>query len=107
MKENKSYEKFKDSINFTGLMNLLRLHYIISRDFGSERVDMMIDSLKEILVSMKVEDLKAASRFRGKHVKKKFNYIDCLGYSAALNRKLKFVTGDKEFKDLKNVESIK
>ncbi len=106
-KENKDYEKFKGSNNFTGLMNLFELHYIISRDFGPDKADKIIESLKKLLVSMKIEDIKDASRFRVKNVKKKFSYIDCLSYCAAMNRELKFVTGDKQFNDFEDVEFVK
>ena len=107
IKENKDYGKFRDTINFTGLMNLLELHYIISKNFDFEKADNIINSLKRILVSMTTEDIKEASRFRVKNIKQKFSYIDCLGYCAAKNRKLKFLTGDKEFKYIDDVEFVK
>jgi predicted nucleic acid-binding protein len=107
LKENKNYAKFKDTLNFTGLMNLLELHYIIIRKFGAQRADKTIESLKQMLISMTLRDVKDASRFRKEYVKRKFSYIDCLSYVASLNRKLKFVTGDKQFESLPDVEFVK
>ena len=33
-------------------MNLFELHYIITNDFGSEKVDVIINKLKEILKTL-------------------------------------------------------
>ena len=35
------------------------------------------------------------------------SYIDAIGYTISLERGIKFLTGDKEFKNLPNVEFIK
>ena len=107
VKENQNYKRFQNTLNVTSLMNLLEIHYIISSSFGTKKVDIIIDRLKEILISAKIEDVREASVFRIKNVKKKFSYIDCLGYSIAKNRGLKFVTGDNQFKDFSGVEFVK
>ena len=49
----------------------------------------------------------AASKFKLKYVKKCLSYADCLGYIIALKNDMKFLTGDKEFENLENVEFIK
>jgi len=107
VKENQNYRKFQDTFNVTSLMNLLEIHYIISSRFGIKEADMIINKLKEILISAKIEDVKDASGFRIKNVKKKFSYIDCLGYSIAQNRNFKFVTGDNQFEGFSGVEFVK
>lgn len=107
IRENINFERFKDTLNFTSLMNLLETHYIISKNFGEKKADAIIDKLKKIVVEIKVEDIKEASRFRLKNSKHKFSCIDCLGYSIAFNKKIKFLTGDKEFKGMENVEFVK
>ncbi len=107
IKENENYKKFQDTPNSTGFMNLLELHYILSKDFDSKKADSMVDKLKEILLRVTLEDIKEASKFKLKNSKKKFSYVDCLGYALAYNRKIKFLTGDKEFERLPNVEFVK
>ena len=107
IKENKNYKKFQETINVTSLMNLYELHYLVSKWFGPEKADTIINKLKKIIVDIKVEDIKRASNFRIKNIKRKFSYIDCLGYSIALNRNIKFLTGDKEFENLESVEFVK
>lgn len=107
VKNNKKYEKFKYTTNFIGIMNLLEVHYNINKDFGIIVADSVIEKLKEVVVDININDIKEASRFRFKHIKKKFSFIDCLGYVMAKNRKYVFVTGDKEFDGIDNVEFVK
>jgi len=38
---------------------------------------------------------------------KKLSIPDAIGYTIAKNKKLKFVTGDDDFKNMKNVEFVK
>ena len=45
--------------------------------------------------------------FRHKHAKTRFSYIDCLGYTYALENKSSFLTGDRAFKDMENVEIVR
>ena len=107
IKENQNYKKFQETLNFTSLMNLLEIHYIISKDFGPKKADEIINKFKKILIDINIQDIEEASRFRIKNIKKGFSYVDCLGYSISINRGLVFVTGDKEFENLENVEFVK
>ena len=107
IRENKNFALFEKTENFTGFMNLLEIHYIISRELGAQKADMIIGKLKHLAIHEEILDIRAASEFRMKNSKNKFSYIDCLGYSMALNREMKFVTGDIQFKNFENVEFVK
>jgi len=107
IKENKNFKKFEETTNFTGFANLLEVHCKIIREFNEKKADEIIDKMKSIVVNIDIKDIKDASKFRVKNSKRKFSYIDCLGYSMALNRNLKFVTGDNQFKGMENVEFVK
>ena len=106
-KDSENFKKFADTSNFTGLMNLLELHYFISKEFGEKKADDIIDKLKDVIINVEIDDVKEASKFRLKNIKSKFSYVDSLGYVMAFNRNLKFLTGDKEFENLDNVEFVK
>lgn len=107
IKENQNYKKFQDTLNFTCLMNLLEVHYRISKDFGIKKADEIVNKLKELVIDINIKDIKDASNLRIKNMKKMLSHIDCLGYSMALNRRIKFLTGDKGFVDMENVEFVK
>jgi predicted nucleic acid-binding protein len=46
-------------------------------------------------------------KFRLKEKAKRLSYVDAIGYQLALEKNAKFLTGDKEFKGMKNVEFVK
>jgi predicted nucleic acid-binding protein len=48
-----------------------------------------------------------AVKFRHSNKKKDLSFFDCVGYMFAVENNYKFLTGDKEFKDLGNVIFIK
>lgn len=107
LQNNSNFERFKNTLNFTGLMNLLELYYMVSKEFNSLKADEIINKLKGLVIDANINDIKFASDFRISHIKQRLSYIDCLGYAMAVNRNMKFLTGDKEFKDIKNVEFVK
>ena len=57
------------------------------------------DGILKKAVSMRVE-LKKANN------KSNLSYVDCIGYVISQKLKVKFLTGDKEFKELNNAEFI-
>jgi len=45
--------------------------------------------------------------FRVQNIKKDTSITDCISYFMAKNLGIKFLTGDKEFENLENVEFVK
>ena len=56
-----------------------------------------------------IEDnvIKKAMTFRALNKKRNLSYVDCIGYIIAKQRNIKFLTGDKEFEYMENVEFVK
>ncbi len=50
------------------------------------------------------EILLKAVKFRLDHKKENLSFFDCVGYLFAVENKMTFVTGDKEFKEKPNVQ---
>ena len=48
-----------------------------------------------------------AMKFRRENKSQNFSFFDCVGYLYAKEVNVKFVTGDKEFRNLPHVEFIK
>ncbi len=107
-------EYLKDNSNFvsyfeqhTGmltLLNVLEVYYSVLADSGEKKAEVVLETLLPLVVEPTTETIKKAMKFRYELRKKKLSYADCLGYQVALERGLKFLTGDKEFEHLKNVE---
>lgn len=101
------YEKFKEENLSTSIMNLYEFYYAIIKEFDEATADYWKNKLDLVLVDITEKDIIDASKFRFKNIKKKLSFINCLGYILALNNHLKFLTGDKEFENMENVEFVK
>jgi len=90
----------------TTKLNLLELYYhslSISEQKAEEYYNYLIGKTVEITD----ENIKSAAKFRFKYRKNSISYIDAVGYEVAKSMKIKFLTGDKEFKEMPNVEFVK
>ncbi|MFH1290556.1 MAG: PIN domain-containing protein [Nanoarchaeota archaeon] len=107
IKDNPNYENFKDQPIVTNALNISEVYYHILLNTGESTANKMIESLdiQEIAISKDISI--NAAKFRHKHKKAKLSYADCIGYISAKTYNLKFLTGDKEFEHLDNVEFVK
>jgi predicted nucleic acid-binding protein len=77
---------------------------VLLRDYGEEDANFWFKKLESYSVSANKEILIEAVKFRYKHKKTDISFFDAVGYIFALKNGYRFVTGDKEFKNLINVE---
>lgn len=106
-KGSENYKSYADKQITTSLMNVYELYYQLLKDNKEIIAEHFFKRLVTACIDIKPEIIKIASKFRKEEIKRKLSYIDCLGYSLAMHYNLKFLTGDKEFQHLKNVEFIK
>jgi len=104
---NKDYEKYNEVSIVTTKMNLMELHYGLLIKRGKEEADKIYYRLLKFAIDIEDNIIILANEFRASMKKRKLSYIDCLGYVIARSNNIKFLTGDKEFKYLENVEFIK
>lgn len=106
--KNKNYERYSKTNVITSFFNVYEVYYILIKNgYNQEEIKDFFEFLKNLCVELKFEWIPIAVEFRRKYKKKDLSYADCLGYIIANNLKIKFLTGDQEFKDLENVEFIK
>ncbi len=101
-KNNPNYVEYSDELVITTIFNLVELHYSVFRDFDEEKAKTIYYKFKECINEVSDEIIFEASKLKLKN--KKLSYTDCVGYTFALRHNLKFLTGDKEFRDMDNVE---
>ena len=106
-KASKGYAKFADCVIVTSLMNVYEFFYSALKGCGPAAAKRQVEDLNCNYAEIGFEDIMEASKFRFRHPGKKFSYIDCLGYALAKRQGLKFLTGDREFEGLENVEFVK
>ncbi len=107
IKENENYLKYTDEEATITIFNLVEIYYSVIGDYPSEKADVVFDNYKNAVVEIDDETLKEAIRFRKQNKKKDLSYSDCIGYVYALRNNMKFLTGDKEFEGMKNVEFVR
>jgi predicted nucleic acid-binding protein len=104
---NSNYAKYRNTKIITSKMNLMELHYRILCIYGNEYAETAYQKFLKFVVEIPDEVIKKANKFKYLNKKRKLSYIDCVGYVLAKVHNVKFLTGDKEFKDMPNVEFVK
>ncbi|PIN91360.1 hypothetical protein COU57_00950 [Candidatus Pacearchaeota archaeon CG10_big_fil_rev_8_21_14_0_10_32_14] len=69
--------------------------------------EIFLNKCKEFIVSIKPEVIKNAMKFRQDNKKKNLSMTDAISYFQSKELGIKFLTGDKEFEHLDNVEFVK
>lgn len=66
-----------------------------------------IQEISPAIIHPAPEVIKKAMRFRLENKNKNLSMTDCISYTMAKELGIKFLTGDKEFENLNNVEFVK
>lgn len=106
-KGNLNYDKYADATTITTYFNLYEAYYSLKNKDISEGTEDFFNNVKTFCINLKFDWIKEATDFKIKHKKENMSYVDCLGYIISKEMNIKFLTGDKEFKDLDNVEFVK
>ena len=114
--ENKNYRKYfeqiqRKKVSFVSEITLVELYHHIYHNDGAEKAELIYSSVTHYLNTAKMDDeiIKNAGIFRSEMLKRKrsLSYADCLNYSIADSLKVKLLTGDEDFRGLRNVEFVK
>ena len=107
LKQNPNYERYSNlSPTFT-IFNLAEIYYSVLKDYGVEKAKDIYEDYKTMVVEINDSVLQESMHFRYDNKKKDISYSDSIGYTYAKKNNMKFLTGDKEFEDLENVEFVK
>ena len=111
LKGNPNYEKYSQADLIATEFNILELTYALFRDFGRDEAAKVVKLIRDKIEILPTEDSDYldASEFRKSANKtgKKLSLIDALGYSCSKRLGIKFLTGDREFIKMENIEYIK
>ena len=104
---NPFYAKFiSEEVTLTQF-NLAEIYYSAINNLDESKAEEIYKKYSLSVVKVNDDVLKQAMKFRKENKKRNLSYADAIGYIYALRNNLKFLTGDKEFKDLDNVEFVK
>ena len=85
-------------------ITLAEFYSVILREEGEKTADYWFKKLEYSSLPVSKEILVEAIKFRQKYKKTGISFFDAVGYVFALKKSYKFVTGDKEFEKLDNVD---
>lgn len=105
--ENKNYKDYLNKNAIFTVFNLAELYLSVLNHHGKEKADKVYEQYKNSVVEIDDETLKEAMIFKKERKKKNLSYADCIGYVYSKRNNMKFLTGDKEFQNLENVEFVK
>src|SRR3989344_2490029 len=91
----------------TTIMNVYELYYTLLKEDQLALAEELFSRLLSACVELEPEMIKQAAHFRYQFRQKKLSDVDCLGYAAALQLHVPFLTGDKEFSGIANVKFVK
>jgi len=86
-------------------LNLIELYYSLMRDFDETIAEKYFNYFKVYCMDIEDIDIKCIAKLKLSN--KQLSYCDALGYTIALRLGIKFLTGDKEFRTMDNVEFVK
>ena len=109
LRGNPAYKSYTRLV--TSEFNLLELAYAVTRDYGEDIALQVLDEVRKNIVIIYPDDrdyveaalFKISQRRAGRNV----SLVDALGYVLAKKIGVPFLTGDKAFKGLENVEYVK
>mgnify|MGYP001562646051 CR=1 FL=1 len=107
IKDNENYNQYGKEEIITSILNMGELYYSLLRNFNKQIAEEWEEKLIGCYLIVTEETIVKAMKFRFEHKDKNFSFIDCVGYILAKENNLKFLTGDKEFKEMENVEFVK
>ncbi len=104
---NEKFKKYSTEIIFTNVLNLSEVFYSLLRRVDLRTANYLIESFDFEFIEVTRDVALGAATFKYENKKRKLSYADCIGYITSLKKGMKFLTGDKEFKNFDNVEFVK
>ena len=102
---NPNYKIYAEFGVITTIFNLAELNYGLKKKMSKELSDKYTDKYYQYLVDVTIDDIKNAMDFKTIH--KHLSIPDAIGYVMAKKYNVKFLTGDKDFEDIENVEFVR
>ncbi len=102
---NPNYKKYGEINVITTIFNLAELNYVLKKEKDEKAANEITEKYRTFLVEVTLDDVKEAMSLKNKN--KQMSIPDVISYIVAKKYNAKFLTGDKEFKDMPNVEFVK
>ena len=107
IKGNPNYKEYLNKNVVLIKENIFEIYLSILKQINKETADNILDEYYHYVIDFNEDIIKEAAQLKFKYYKQDISMTDCIGYILAIKLGIKFLTGDKEFKDFENVEFVK
>lgn len=107
LKRNPNYAPYSQTTIVCTIFNAYEFYVTLRKDFNEETAKKYLKLLEDCIAEVTIKNVIDAVEMKKKYNKQGISFIDCLGYLKAKELGMKFLTGDKEFALLDNVEFVK
>ena len=108
LKKNPEYSRFVNDVAvITTRLNLMELYYGLLTKHGEEVAESAYSGFLPHVVDIDDDTIKEAMKFKASARTRALSYVDCVGYALARRLNIKFLTGDRQFKEMPNVQWVK
>jgi uncharacterized protein len=84
----------------------MELHYVLLRTAGQHAVLKFFNHFQPYIMPLTKGMIIQGNILKVLYKDKRLSYVDCIGYVIAKRNGVKLLTGDKQLKDLDNVEFV-
>ena len=110
LKGNENYRHYQAGQLITTEFNICEVAFAVCRDYP-DRTRQVMARVRKIVTRVSTTDedycLGATMRRKTTSAGKKLSTIDCVGYAVSRRQKIPFLTGDREFEDIEDVEFVR
>lgn len=106
-KDNPKFTRYNRQEFLITDLTLAEFYNIMMRDFNEQTADYWFKKVSPNSKPVSKELLVEAVKFRRKNMTKNISFFDAVGYVYAKTKGHKFLTGDKAFEGMENVEFVK
>lgn len=110
LKGNGSYQSFQSERLITTEFNICEVGFAVCREYPADATRVLKTVRNMVFLHPTRDEDYCAGAARRKEASgqgKKLSTIDCVGYSVAKRLNIPFLTGDREFADMDNVEFVR
>ena len=104
---NENYKKYRDFGIILTKLNLFELYYSTMKKYGEEKAKSELLKNSQFVIDFDNDIIEKAAKLKHMFKKQDMSMADCIGYIKARELGIKFLTGDKQFEYLPDVEFVK
>ncbi len=105
-KNNENYIPYISTKIATSKLNIFELYHGFLKNNNEELANILLDKYYQFVIDFDERVIKEAAKMKRELNKRDLSMTDCIGYVMAKQFGIKFLTGDKQFKDMDNVDFV-